>query len=117
MQVHVDIRLRGLKHSGASLDRDGFRQRAHFESEVGAGDVIDENVDILLREGFEAGRVDRYIVRALRQVRNRIITGFVGIRLTGQAGGCVPDRHGCLGDHGICLVRDSSDDGSVENLS
>src|SRR5207302_2075025 len=46
-QVHVDVRLRGLKLSSAGLHRDGFRQRAYLQAEVRARDGIDENVDAL----------------------------------------------------------------------
>src|SRR5229473_2770941 len=103
-QVHIDIRLRGLKQGGAGLHRDGFRYGAHLQAEIDAGDVVDKNVDALLRERSEAGCAHRKIVHALRQVCYRIVTGVVRVYLTGQAGRCILYGHGRLGDYGVRLV-------------
>src|SRR5205085_357344 len=85
-QIHVDIHLRGLKQSGAGRDGNGFSYRAHFQADVGTRDVIDENVDALLRERSESGGGHGKVIRALRQVWNRIVAGVVGNHLTGKAG-------------------------------
>src|SRR5216683_6807985 len=67
-QVHIDVRLRGLKQGGAGLHGDGISQGAYFQADVHVRDVIDENVHAFLGERLEPGCPDRKVISTLGQI-------------------------------------------------
>ena len=95
---------------------DLFSDAADLDDGVRSGDAVDANGDARLGVRLEPGGGHRQVVITLRQVWNRIVASVVRRGLTGQAGGRVRHGHRCLGHDGARLIRQRSDERTVQDL-